>query len=111
MNRKSVQEPAQSPALLGRGANHDIREFSPANPLLSVGQAPAVGPPGEDFRITSEERLLLVLISEGHPMTTVARKLHTSDRTLRRQTRALCEKLGVFTIVGAVAWAARRGLI
>jgi DNA-binding NarL/FixJ family response regulator len=64
-----------------------------------------------EIRIKPEERQMLLLAAEGQSMSAIARKLFTSDRTLRRQARALCDKLGVGTIIEAVAWAARQGLI
>jgi DNA-binding NarL/FixJ family response regulator len=41
----------------------------------------------------------------------VAHALNTSERTIQRRTRDLCDRIGVRTTVEAVAWAARRQLI
>lgn len=59
---------------------------------------------GDDLR-------LLTLLAGGLPANAVARKMNLSPRTLRRRTRALCDKIGVHTPIEAVAWAARRLLI
>lgn len=66
---------------------------------------------GNEARLTDEERQMLALISEGHQMSVVARKLFVSERTLRRWVRNVCDKLGVESPVSAVAMAARHGLI
>ena len=54
---------------------------------------------------------LLALLARGLPLERVARELHCSERTVRRRTRAVCDRLGVGTPVEAVVWAARRGLL
>lgn len=44
-------------------------------------------------------------------LLSVARRLSTSSRTLRRRIRVLCDRIGVRTPLQAAVWAARRGLI
>ena len=58
-----------------------------------------------------DEVAVLSLLAEGLPLETVARRLAVSERTLRRRTRAICDRLGVPSAITAVAWAARRGLL
>jgi DNA-binding NarL/FixJ family response regulator len=54
---------------------------------------------------------LLKLLAGGLPLDSVARRLGTSERTVRRRVKAVCDRLGVGTSIQAVAWAARRGLV
>lgn len=54
---------------------------------------------------------LLRLLAQGLPLCSVARRLRTSERTVRRRTKAICERLGVSTSIQAVVWAAQRGLL
>jgi DNA-binding NarL/FixJ family response regulator len=54
---------------------------------------------------------LLALLASGLPAARVAHALNTSERTIQRRTRDLCDRIGVRTTVEAVAWAARRQLI
>jgi len=61
--------------------------------------------------LSSDDVALLALLASGLPMEAVARRLALSERTVRRRTRIVCDRLGVTTTVEAVAWAARRHLI
>jgi DNA-binding NarL/FixJ family response regulator len=54
---------------------------------------------------------LLRLLSRGLPLDAVARRLNTSERTVRRRVKAICDRLGFATSIEAVVWAARRGLV
>jgi DNA-binding NarL/FixJ family response regulator len=54
---------------------------------------------------------LLRLLAAGHPLGTVARRMSTSERTVRRRVRAICDQLGCTSSIQAVVWAARRGLV
>ena len=54
---------------------------------------------------------LLAMLAAGLQFGSIARRLDTSDRTIRRRIRAVCDRLGVGTTVEAVVWAARRGLV
>jgi DNA-binding NarL/FixJ family response regulator len=58
-----------------------------------------------------EDVALLRLLSEGLPVESVARRLDLSDRTVRRRTRSICDRLGFHAPVQAIVWAARRGLL
>ena len=61
--------------------------------------------------LSSDDVALLALLASGLPMEAVARRLGLSERTVRRRTRIICDRLGVTTTVEAVAWAARRHLV
>lgn len=54
---------------------------------------------------------LLRLIACGLTLDVVARRLNTSERTVRRRVKAICDRLGVATCIQAVVWAARQGLV
>jgi DNA-binding NarL/FixJ family response regulator len=61
--------------------------------------------------LAPSEHQLLLLLAEGLPLDSIARRLGTSSRTLRRRIRVLCDRIGVRTPLQAAVWAARRGLI
>jgi DNA-binding NarL/FixJ family response regulator len=61
--------------------------------------------------LTSDDVALLALLASGLPTEAVARRLGLSERTVRRRTRLICDRLDVATTVEAVAWAARRRLV
>ena len=54
---------------------------------------------------------LLRLLAEGRPRDAVARRLRASERTVRRRTRDICDRLGVSVPIQAVVWAARQGIL
>ncbi|MFJ8581745.1 LuxR C-terminal-related transcriptional regulator [Micromonospora sp. NPDC093277] len=61
--------------------------------------------------LSEDDVAVLALLARGLSLDAVARRLDTSDRTVRRRTRTICDRLGVATPIEAVVWAARRGLI
>ncbi|MDX6235694.1 MAG: hypothetical protein QOG10_509 [Kribbellaceae bacterium] len=61
--------------------------------------------------ISHNDLQLLRLLATGLPVESVARRLNLSERTVRRRTRAACDRLGFGTAVEAIVWAARRGLV
>ncbi len=63
------------------------------------------------MRLDGDDVELLACLARGMTREHIARRLDVSQRTLRRQTRDLCDRLGVETVIEAVAWAARRQLI
>lgn len=62
-------------------------------------------------RVSDDEIRLLSLLADGLPVEAIARRLALSDRTVRRRSRALCDRLGARAPIQVVAWAARNGLI
>ena len=54
---------------------------------------------------------LLRFLAGGLPLDAVARRLNTSERTVRRRVKAICDRLGCTSSIQAVVWAARQGLV
>ena len=61
--------------------------------------------------LSREDVELLRLLARGLPLDAVARRFNTSERTVRRRVRGICERLGVTASIEAVVWAARQGLV
>ena len=61
--------------------------------------------------LNREDVELLSLIARGLPLDAVARRLNTSERTVRRRVRSICDRLGCTSSIQAVVWAARQGLV
>jgi DNA-binding NarL/FixJ family response regulator len=72
--------------------------------MATMMTSPSVPLDADDLR-------LLRLLSQGLPLEAVARQMYLSDRTVRRRTRAICERLQVSTPIEAVVWAVRRRLL
>ena len=68
-------------------------------------------PTAEHLPLDDDDLALLRLLAEGLSAELVARRLYTSERTVRRRTRAICDRLGVPAPITAVAHAARHGLL
>jgi DNA-binding NarL/FixJ family response regulator len=62
-------------------------------------------------RLDDQEIELIRLLAEGLTTDRIARRLRISERTVRRRTRALCDRVGVPTAVQVVVWAARNGML
>ena len=80
------------------------------NETLPRHGIPRVGR-GVHREISHDDLQLLRLLATGLPVDSVARRLDLSERTVRRRTRAACDRLGFGTAVEAIVWAARRGLL
>ena len=70
-----------------------------------------MGADPESLPLKPDDVTLLGLLARGLPLDVVARRLRTSQRTVRRRTRDICDRLGVGTPIEAVVWAARRGIL
>jgi DNA-binding NarL/FixJ family response regulator len=80
-----------------------------ADTASAAGAARAAN--AEPRSLSREDVELLRLLAQGLPLEAVARRLRTSERTVRRRTRNICNRLGVAAPIQAVVWAARRGLL
>ena len=71
-----------------------------------------MGPPhAQAPPLSREDVVLLSLLAQGLPLDSIARRLRMSERTIRRRTRDICDRLGVGAPIQAVVWAARRGIL
>jgi DNA-binding NarL/FixJ family response regulator len=61
--------------------------------------------------LDDQEIELIRLLAEGLTTDRIARRLRISERTVRRRTRALCDRVGVPNAVQVVVWAARKGML
>jgi DNA-binding NarL/FixJ family response regulator len=68
-------------------------------------------PVAERPLLTREDIEVLTLLAEGLPLSTIGRRLHLSERSIRRRLRMICDRLGCRSSIQAVVWAARRGLV
>jgi DNA-binding NarL/FixJ family response regulator len=70
-----------------------------------------MAPLSESPALSREDVALLGLLAQGLPLDAVGRRLRMSERTVRRRTRDICDRLGVGAPIEAAAWAARRGIL
>jgi len=60
--------------------------------------------------LTSREREVLQLISEGHSARDIAQRLHLSVKTIETHRRQMMEKLGIHSVADLTKFAIREGL-
>jgi DNA-binding NarL/FixJ family response regulator len=72
---------------------------------------PGSAPPRSAAELSRQDVELLELLARGLPLGAVARRLNTSERTVRRRIKAICDRLGYTSSIQAIVWAARRGLV
>jgi DNA-binding NarL/FixJ family response regulator len=65
----------------------------------------------DDPELSHQDVELLKLLAGGLPLDAVARRMGTSERTVRRRVKGIRDRLGFGSSIQAVAWAARRGLV
>ena len=101
--------PPERPSLAARPLPaHSLAASSLAASPVSASTGPAATVAAE---LSCEDLELLRLLARGLPLEAVARRLHTSERTVRRRIKGICERLSVSASIEAVVWAARRGLV
>lgn len=61
--------------------------------------------------VSPEELAILRHVAEGLPIDSVAQRVGTSPRTVRRRMRNLCDRIGATCAIQAVVWAAHQGLV
>ena len=66
---------------------------------------------GTHLCFSDDDVRLLQLLAQGFTVTTIARRLDLSERTVRRRQRAICDRLQVGASIQAVVWAAKRGVV
>ncbi|PSK97510.1 regulatory LuxR family protein [Haloactinopolyspora alba] len=87
-----------------------LAERAPVRPVPHLRVCPVAS--DDPRRVFSADELTLIsLFADGLCIEAIARRLDLSDRTVRRRSRALCDRLGVSSTIQVVAWAARRQLI
>ncbi|MBN2339190.1 MAG: response regulator transcription factor, partial [Acidobacteria bacterium] len=77
---------------------------------LSGRSARSRRPPSTVQALTSREREVLQLISEGHSAREIAERLHLSVKTVETHRRRLLEKLGMRSVADLTKFAIREGL-
>lgn len=101
---------------LARDIEHDRRNtelvnrmLESARQLIALAQDPSRHATVES--LSDQELLILKLLAEGRSSTTIGRKLHISQRTLRNHLHHINLKLRTHNRLEAVTHAQRRGLI
>jgi DNA-binding NarL/FixJ family response regulator len=61
--------------------------------------------------LSRQDLELVRLLAGGLPLDAVARRVNTSERTVRRRVKAIRDRLGFSSSIQVVAWAAREGLV
>ncbi len=60
--------------------------------------------------LTTKERAVLQLLSEGYSTKEIAEKLHVSVKTIEARRRNIMEKLNISSVAGLVKYAIREGI-
>ena len=72
---------------------------------------PGTATPRWAAELSRQDVEVLKLIAGGLPLDAVARRMNTSERTVRRRVKAICDRLGFASSIQAVVWAVRQGLV
>ena len=73
--------------------------------------ASELGAPELTAQLSRQDVELLRLLRAGSRWTLWRAGCNTSERTVRRRVKAICDRLGVGASIQAVVWAARAGLV
>jgi two-component system, NarL family, nitrate/nitrite response regulator NarL len=105
-------------AAIERGAHAFVHKGEPPERLLAAMRSALAGVPGEaagagqgSAMLTTRQREVLWLLSEGKSNKVIARALDMSENTVRNHVAAILDRLGVQNRHAAAAEAQRLGLM
>jgi DNA-binding NarL/FixJ family response regulator len=81
-----------------------VQELAQSKPSFARPSSPT------SESLTSREREVLQLISEGHSAREIAQRLHLSVKTVETHRRQLMDKLGIHSVADLTKFAIREGL-
>lgn len=61
--------------------------------------------------VDEDDLQILAMVADGHQIDVIAQHLSLSSRTVRRRTKAMCDRFNARAPIQVAVWAARRGLI
>jgi DNA-binding NarL/FixJ family response regulator len=67
--------------------------------------------PSVQRALDADDLRILALVADGHQIDVVAAQLNLSSRTVRRRTKAMCDRFNARAPIQVAIWAAKRGLI
>ncbi len=103
-------ELVQAVRAAGEGRHYYTAEHSERQVAGYLGQGAGLGAPTALERLTPREREVLQLLSEGHPVADIARRLSISPKTVETHRANLCAKLGLYDVASLTRFALRAGI-
>lgn len=82
-----------------------------AEPVLNRLHAPRMSARGSAEALTERQREVLQLLAEGKQAKEIAALLNVSDRTVEFHKYRIMETLGIRTVAGLAAYAAKHGIV
>lgn len=82
-----------------------------AEPVLNRLRAPRLSARGSADALTERQREVLQLLAEGKQAKEIAALLNVSDRTVEFHKYRIMETLGIRTVAGLAAYAAKHGIV
>jgi DNA-binding NarL/FixJ family response regulator len=89
---------------------HQVARGNYLLPAWAAGKVSGVIQKQPGVALTEEEELLLEALGSGDSQKAIARRLELTDRTVRRRTRVICDKLHLADRLEAAVYALREGL-